>query len=239
MNFIDEERLAARAARDGRMLDRICHELRRPLAVISGYAEILAENLYGELNADQAASVATIHRTVHGMAETIADLATAFAAMIETPETADRPVSEIVRAEVATLRSSARADRARVVARCDAPVTAVVDESRLRTAFQRLMAHALRHADPAVVVDVRVRSIEGTPTIEVDDPSAMLDMVELENTFAFLHRTGRPSWSDGGAGVDLTLCRTLVESFGGRTRASAIEGQGLRYTIELPAGGPT
>ena len=61
---------------DGAALRRaLAHDLRNPIGVILGNAELLSEGVYGELTPKQAASVATIERQAERLASMLGALA--------------------------------------------------------------------------------------------------------------------------------------------------------------------
>ncbi|MCD8493062.1 MAG: hypothetical protein LRY51_14810 [Geovibrio sp.] len=57
-----------------RFLGTAAHDLRGPLASIRGFAEMLADELDGKLNGDQAEMLSMIHETSHGMLSLVNDL---------------------------------------------------------------------------------------------------------------------------------------------------------------------
>lgn len=75
LDVLKERGIEARAIDGGAIRRALAHDMRNPLGVILGNAELLREGVYGDLTAKQVASLATIERQAERLAEMMAELA--------------------------------------------------------------------------------------------------------------------------------------------------------------------
>jgi signal transduction histidine kinase len=59
---------------DVESVDRVCHELRRPLAAATAFAELLQDGISGALNAEQGEQLDVIQQNLRRLDDKIADL---------------------------------------------------------------------------------------------------------------------------------------------------------------------
>jgi signal transduction histidine kinase len=57
---------------------------------------------------------------------------------------------------------------------------------------------------------------------------------QLERIFCPFERLGAEKTSTPGAGLGLSLCKTLTELMGGTLRVDSVAGVGSRFTMTLP-----
>jgi len=217
-------------------VDRTCHELRRPVAVISGYAELLADGLAGELSPDQADHVEHIQRNVARLNRTIVDLAQlgsiALSPVPDELEDAQRLLESIV------------AEQGPVFASCGASLSlsiapplpdVLLNATAVRGALERLLEHVLRFTPRGASLVLHVYALDDIVHLELTDPGPALSDEEVERSFDYLYRPERVRGGDDPGGAALTLCRAWIERVGGRVRAIRLAEEDTTYRIELAA----
>lgn len=108
------------------------------------------------------------------------------------------------------------------------------DELRLRQVFINLVANAIKFTDRGYV---RIDA-DGTPdhvTIMVEDTGPGIPKSHRELIFdRFAQVDGSSRRRHGGAGLGLSICKSLVELHGGTIEVASSEGMGSRFVVTLP-----
>ena len=116
------------------------------------------------------------------------------------------------------------------------PMPLYADRTRLSQVMQNLLLNASKFSQPgsqiAVSASIRMRTL----VIQVIDRGRGISPTALESIFNLFVQEDRPgSTAQGGLGIGLSLCRSLVEMHGGSIAATS-EGPGLgaAFTVRLP-----
>jgi signal transduction histidine kinase len=244
LNSTLEERVAARTGELNDLVAgleafnrNVSHDLRDPLAGVSGLAQLGAAALARDDKARAGAYLNTIHAQAAQLATTVQDLLqlsrVADAPLQRKPHALRRCVDEAL----AQLRLSAPMAQAlqSVRLQVQALPEAEVDADLMRQAFVNLLGNALKftaargNRDGNVTVDLR--DTEQGPALCVEDNGLGLPPgrdAELFKPFARLHGAQVP-----GSGVGLTIVRRIVEAHGGRIWAEGVATGGTRFLFTL------
>lgn len=207
------------------------HEVRTPLALINGAAELLAEQTPGPLNDRQREfvnTIATNSRQVIAMAE---DLLTEVHLQSELFE---------LRAARIELRGLVR-DAVREVRRIAQPSLRLLDQGAplwidgdpdlLRQALWNLVNNAVRHAGADATVTVEVLRGEGEAVVTVSDNGAGMSAAERERLFdAYVVGSSRRP----GTGLGMMITQRIVTLHRGRVLVDTAPGGGTAILVALP-----
>lgn len=109
------------------------------------------------------------------------------------------------------------------------------DGSRLRQVFSNLLDNSIKHTPSGGRIDVSLHRINGIAEIRVVDTGAGIPAEHLPRVFDRFYRADPArSRREGGAGLGLAICRTIVQAHHGRMDIQSIPGQGTTVSIELP-----
>jgi signal transduction histidine kinase len=100
-----------------------------------------------------------------------------------------------------------------------------------------LLQNAIQHSLPRSTVHVRVSASEpDTASIVVEDSGTGIPAEDLPYVFERFRR-GDPSRSraTGGFGLGLSICRAILEAYGGRIEIESTNGAGTRVFVSIPA----
>jgi len=219
-------------------LAHMSHELRTPLNSILGFAQLLAGEEFGSLNARQHRYVA--HVTSSGehllsLINDVLDLTKVEAGQLEV-------MSEVVGLKqlltgcVEEIGPLARHKTQRVVVKARADVSVRSDSRRLRQVILNLLSNAIKFTPEGGVVTLETERDGSEVLIHVRDTGVGIPAAERERIFeAFTQvRTGRTR-SEEGTGLGLALSRRLMELMGGSLVLDARPGRGSTFTVRLPA----
>ncbi len=212
----------------------ISHELRTPLTIIRGEAQVTLRQNHADTR-DYRAALQTVLDQVVGLSVLVDDLLLLARAEINQlrlfPD--DLQVVDILEHQVEQwqrkmpLRSfrlnTADAEKSRIVIRAD--------EQRLRQVMTILIDNATRYSDPDDPVEISLKATEDQVMISVRDHGDGISPADLQYIF---ERFVRFKPRTDGAGLGLSIARTLVEAHEGEIYAESEQGQGSVFTVVLP-----
>ena len=222
-------------------IDRVCHELLKPLAAMRAFTEILSDEISGPVNSDQRDHLDVVLRNSDRMGALIGDfydLAESQSGAIDLDlRTCD--LEALCHAVQDQYGPRFEKQGTRLTFRTSGPLQHErVDARRLSDVLGRLLDNCLRFAAEGDVV-VSLDRFEGAARIEVLDEGPGLPVEELEQIFEPFYRSaGGRAVTDMGMGVGLAICRQVVSALGGSIRATNRPLDGMCVTIALPLNSP-
>jgi len=232
------QRLAAEGEKlRNAILAAISHDLRTPLAAISGAASSLAS---GEQRLDAPARRELV-LTIHEEAQRMNRLANNLLEMgrLQSQSVALRrewqPLEEVLGSALNQLESTIQ-DR-EVVLRLpeDLPLVAI-DEVLMERVLVNLIENALRYSPAGTPIELVASARPGEVIVEVLDRGPGLVPGEEGRIFDKFFR-GEAAGSRHGVGLGLAVARAIVEAHGGRIRAENRPGGGAAFRFSLPIEG--
>jgi PAS domain S-box-containing protein len=223
--------------RDNRALTRFAgdaaHDLRAPLQAITGFAQLLARREGAELDETSQHFLAMIMGAAGDMANLIeAALQHGQATWVEA---GFEPVDCTTIVERTLLHLDAEIARTGATLHVGDLPTVHAEPNQLGRVFQNLIANACKPGPGGrrTRVSVGADRMEGAWQLSVSDDGTGVPPEEREVIFE-LFRRGRAAQSDGGAGIGLAICRTIVERHGGRIWVEDVPGGGSRFSFVIP-----
>jgi PAS domain S-box-containing protein len=238
-----EAKNAAEAANRAKseFLANMSHELRTPLNSIIGFAEILEDRLFGQLNETQARHVRHIGASGRHLLQLVTQILDL--SKIESGR-ADIELSQVNVRDMLENSLSVMRDQASnhdltmelVVGAEDDGLTVLADELKLKQVMLNLLSNAIKFTAEGGNIRVEARRIEGELVISVYDTGAGIDPSDKSRIFrAFEQVDSTLSRQHEGTGLGLTLTRKLVEMHGGRIWVeSEALGKGSAFRFAIP-----
>ncbi|AKU90301.1 Two-component sensor PilS [Vulgatibacter incomptus] len=214
------ERLAA----VGQLAAGLAHELRNPLASMSGSVELLAAQLE-----DPAAQ--RLFGIVLRESDRLNRLVTDFLGFAGTAPTNLGAVElASVAGEVLTLVGAdpAAAGFARTAEL--EPASALADEGQVRQVVWNLVRNAVEASSSDGEIRVTTGTRKGQAFVRVEDRGAGIHPELLERIFDPFFTT-----KDRGTGLGLATVHRIVDGLGGHLEVDSVVGEGTRFTVVLPA----
>jgi two-component system sensor histidine kinase KdpD len=216
------------------LLASISHDLRTPLAVITGASSALSDptmTFDPQARRSLAAQIETKSREMTEIISNVLDLM-----RLESGQLSLRldwvMVDDLVSS--ALERLGARLIDHPVESRVPTDLPPVhVDSSLMLQVFTNLLENVAKHTPAGTHATVDAVLEDQFVRVSIEDTGPGLPGEDLEKLFAKFHR-GRDESSAGGAGLGLSICRAIVTAHGGRIDASQRPGGGARFSFTLP-----
>jgi signal transduction histidine kinase len=207
------------------------------LNAIIGFAEILANQYFGPLSPRQLdysrGIIDSSHRLL-SLINDILDLATIEAGymMLEI----DRiEVNDLLEAVMTLTRERARNQDLSLTMSCPEGIDAIeADERRLKQALFNLISNAIKFTPAGGSVRLDARQDNGDLILCVADTGVGIPAADQGRVFDKFER-GNPYSRDSGAGLGLSLVKSLIELHGGSVTIASEPGSGTTILCRLPA----
>jgi len=242
----EQQRVAAlaRALEQQQELDRlksefiqnVSHELRSPLALIYGYAQLLYTGELGHLEVAQQNAVTIIARRARMLSDLVQDITLILETEVGPPKPETIPLDELTQAAIEDFQLAT--DQADLTLRAEiAPDLPPVQGTytHLRRVLDNLLGNALKFTPAGGAITVRLRQEGEEVMLAVSDTGIGIPKDQLGRVFdRFYQVDGSIRRRYGGVGLGLALVKEIVESFGGRVAVESQQGAGTTFTIWLP-----
>jgi signal transduction histidine kinase len=206
------------------------HELRTPITVALGHAELIERRAVDPTIAEDAAVIADELMRLRRLADRLLLLAGT-----EDPEFLHiRPVDVETMVVDAIRRWTATPRRWQIDNGDEATVMA--DSDRLAVALDALIENAVKHTRERDTIEISLRRREPDVVITVRDTGTGIPASDLDRIFDRFARAdpGR-SRHTGGFGLGLSIVKAIVDAHHGTIHVESREGGGTRFEIRLPA----
>ncbi|PRQ05314.1 Sporulation kinase E [Enhygromyxa salina] len=219
------ERLAAL----GTLAASVAHEVRNPLAAISGCAELLEADVGEE---DQR-----LIRVIRSESSRLADIVSELLDYTR-PRRLERAKIELGRA-LAELADSFRADPSNadielVVSVPKEPVPVELDIGQLTQVLWNLVRNGAQAMAGKGRLELELEALDEQVRLHLRDYGTGIEAASLGRIFEPFYST-----KTGGTGIGLALVHRIVEEHGGEIRVESTVGEGTQFVIELPRRAPT
>jgi signal transduction histidine kinase len=214
------------------------HELKNPLNVIGGYAEILDEGQFGELNAEQRQSLKEIHEQVSVLTRLVnqlLDLGRYEAGALDLQRDAVS-VPDLLEGVVRSFRTLARQRGIDLCVRIAAHAPPVVwgDVERLRNeVLGNLLSNAIKFTPAGGSVTLSAAADGRGLRVRVRDTGPGIPADKTALVFEKFYQADAPARTLG-AGLGLAIARDMVIAHGGQIGVESEPGGGATFWFTIP-----
>jgi len=226
--------LQARENLERALLNSISHDLRTPLASVTGVLSSLRdksvhlnEEARQELLDTACGEAERLNRFVGNLLDMTRIEAGAVRLNIEPCD-----VQDLVGCAIAALEP--RINSRKVTFKMQ-PVMPLVpmDLVLMTQVLVNILDNALKYSPPGTGIDLVAHADNAWCILEIADRGPGVPEQDLKRVFDKFYRIPVPEGA-GGTGLGLSICKGIVEAHGGRIRAENREGGGLKIIVRLP-----
>jgi signal transduction histidine kinase len=221
----DNERLLER---EKRFVQDASHQLRTPITIALGHAELLARQQRGD-GEDAHIVVEELQRL-----RRLADLLL-WIVSVEEGRTRGRSAVHLDVMVAESLRRWIGVERREwAIGRLDT-ATVLCDADQLQMALDELVQNAVTHTERDDAITLEVVADDGSVIVRVADGGSGIAEDDLGRIFErFARSDGSAARAPGGAGLGLSFVKSVAESHGGRVSVTSASGRGSVFELELP-----
>ena len=215
------------------LLSSVSHDLRTPLTVIAGSASSLLE---GEKNLDAV----TKHELTQGIYEEAKRLDRLVHNLLEMSRLQSGEVKinmewyvleEVIGCALAQLDSQLQDHPVSISLPTDLPLVQI-DALLLERVVINLLENAMKYTPPGTPVEISGRLNDNELLVTVADKGPGLPVGQEERIFEKFYQV--TPGSARGAGLGLTICRSIIEAHGGHIWAANRPEGGARFSFTIP-----
>ncbi|WP_349371544.1 DUF3369 domain-containing protein [Salinarimonas sp.] len=223
------------------ILGTVAHDLKNPLAVILGRAEML-EDLLGmpePARDTMRAQVGHIRETARQLTDMVGTLVAD--AMNDALDISIRreplDLAALAREVIEANRPLAERKGQAIALEAPAPVPAIGDQDRLREAIENLVSNAIKYSPIGAPISVAVTGETEEAAVAVRDRGPGLMPEDVARVFGRFQRlSAKPTAGEGSTGLGLSIVRRIAELHGGEAQATSPgPGLGATFTIRIPS----
>ncbi len=216
------------------------HELRSPLASISGYVEMLLAEDFGPLNEAQRERLEIVQRSANRLlhtTDTLLDLTRIEGGRIELT-LQPRDLAALVEAAIAEFGPQMEAKDQRLVwqAAPDLP-GALCDEERAEQIIDNLLSNASKYTSSGgqITVSLAPAEMKGFLELSVTDTGVGIPAEDQNRLFSrFFRGEGAQRMGARGTGLGLYITKALVQLHGGRIWFESARDEGSTFHVTFP-----
>ena len=236
-----EQREAAESASRAKsaFLSNMSHELRTPLNAIIGFAQMLSGGYAGPLNERQLGYVANVQESGEHLLQLVNDILDL--SRLESGRLDIRietcSFDQVAQSALAMVQPQARQAEI-TLSFAPTGITLPADPRALTQILVNLLGNAVKFSTAQGSVSLEASRDNGVVRIRVCDNGAGMSEAESRAVSqpVHLHRIDvYRTRANSGAGLGLSICRSLVELHGGRLEIASRPGAGTTVHILLPA----
>jgi two-component system, OmpR family, sensor kinase len=238
-------RLGASFEQQRQFIADASHELRTPVSIVSGEAELALSR--EERSPDELrAALRTIREEMQGLQRIVEDLF-----LLARAHAGERLLSpselylgELCAECVRAVRSLAAQKQLTVRYEGTDELPLRGDEALLRRLLLNLLDNAIKHTPREGRVTVSARPVDGEYVVEVEDSGSGIPEDARARVFDRFFRAERARGAGeplSGAGLGLAIARSIAQAHGGRLTLERSDSSGtlFRFTVPAPAVGAT
>jgi signal transduction histidine kinase len=211
----------------GQLAASLAHEIKNPLAGISGAIQILGSGL--EAGHPHKEIITEALHQIDRLDAAVKDLLVY--ARPKPPSSTRQSLDAIIERVLILLREEPAFRSVRVHCKgLDGDHQIVVDEAQMQQVLTNLLLNAAHACENDGEIVCRVRRLMSTVRIIIEDTGKGMPPEVLARVFEPFYTT-----KARGTGLGLPICRRIVEAHGGTIDIQSVVGRGTRVVVELPS----
>lgn len=215
------------------LIANISHDLRTPLTMIIGYAEVMRD-IEGENTPENIQVIINEATRLSSMVGDLVEISRyQGGAESMSPETFS--LSDEAHALLEEYRALLTADGYTLTDEITDGILVTADRKRILQVLRNLLDNAVNYSGKSQSITLRIQQCEETARVEVTDRGEGIPEEELENIWQRYYRaTGNHERSVVGSGLGLSIVRENLELHGARYGVDSKLGEGSTFWFELP-----
>lgn len=218
------DRIQEHAERERNFINTASHELRTPIAALSGVTEVVLEH------PDTTSAIKPHLLRSRRIISQMEDLVVILLALARAPDKLANNTENIdIRTEIPAIVADheylCRGKDLLLTVEIESPIPVVAPLNIIRVAIGNLVRNAIENCDRGVI---RIYS-EHPGTITIDDPGYGMSPVEISRIYTQMAKSGQ--YMSGGIGIDLII--RICTHFGWKLNFESVAGKGTKAILSF------
>jgi len=210
------------------------HELRTPITIIKGFAETLQD--LPSVSVPMLTEITEkIVRNCHRMDTLVKNLLT-LSDIEYVPDSRFYPCDVVALADncrhvLLTLSPTTRID----IEKTHDKIMVEADPDLLELALMNLLENGVKYSNPPAHVTIYLKSQADEVIIAIQDRGIGIPAADVSHVFERFYTVNKAhSRRLGGAGLGLSIVKTIIEKHEGTVSVASVQGQGTTFTFNIP-----
>jgi two-component system phosphate regulon sensor histidine kinase PhoR len=218
----------------------VSHELKTPLAAISGASEIL---LGGAMDKPDVAQkfITMIHKNGDRLKRIVEDLLDLSRleqkGIANLLDSEPQPLHDVLERALSHASSHAEKKSISITTHIESNIHMAMNPTLLEQAVFNLIENATKYSEPKteITVEVQYNHANHITTISIQDQGPGIESKHLSRLFERFYRVDKArSRDEGGTGLGLSIVKHIAQVHGGEVHVSSEVGKGSCFTLSFP-----
>ena len=211
----------------------VSHEIKSPIATISGYAQLLCdESLDAQTRMAYTRSISESCAQLSRLSDNLLRI-TRLESGKRKPLAEPFMLDEQLRRTLAAMMPQFR--RKRLELTVDLPAARIVsDRELLEQVWQNILRNAIKFTPEGGEISVRLAAADGAFRVEIADSGIGISQDAQKHIFEKFYQADGSHHTEG-SGLGLSLVKRIVDACGGEISVQSAPGEGSAFTVVLPA----
>jgi PAS domain S-box-containing protein len=220
-------------------VSNLSHELRTPLTSINGSLELIQGGYAGSMTDEQKEFLNIISKNMTrltGLVNDLLDLSVIQSGKVSV-DLRVNDFQRIIDAAINAIKPTAEKKKVAVAYRGPgAPVEMLCDEVKIKQVLTNILGNAIKFTSEEGSVFVEADKRNDEFVVKVIDTGIGIAREQFERIFeAFTQVDSSPTRSAGGAGLGLSISKSIIDAHKGRIWVESSPGKGSAFFFSLPA----
>ncbi|KAF5062934.1 Adaptive-response sensory-kinase SasA [anaerobic digester metagenome] len=210
----------------------VAHELRTPLTALRSHLEAMAEGLW-EPTAERLNGCVEEVKRLSSLVVDLDGLAKLEQDIFQLKKT-ESNLLEIVQNVSRNFEKEADNKQIRILVE-GAPSSILLDKDRIVQVITNLLSNAIKYTPEGGQIKVQVKDEVTRGIVMIEDNGIGIPQKDLPYIFERFYRTDQSrNRKTGGAGIGLTIAKSIIEAHKGKITVDSNEGAGSKFTVLIP-----
>lgn len=215
-----------------RLTSDVAHELRTPIANVSSYLEAIIEGVW-EPTPER---LQNCYDELERIAKLVSDLERLRQVEHENLILHKSDVDLLELSKTVIRSFEKQAAQKNLCCTISGYAKASVDPDRMQQVITNLVSNAVKYSNENGSIRILLEEKEDAVMLRVEDEGIGIAQKDLPLIFERFYRTDKSrDRKTGGAGIGLTIAKTIVQAHGGKILVESEAGRGSSFTVVLPA----
>ncbi len=215
-----------------RLTSDVAHELRTPLANVSSYLEMMSEGVW-EPTSERLQNCYEELQRLSGLVSDLERLRQLETENLKLEKT-NIDILELAQTVVKQFHTKLL-EKQQICTVKGKNVIISADKKRIQQVITNLISNAVKYTPEKGVIEVETESDGHYGILRVRDNGIGMSQADCRLIFERFYRVDKSrNRKTGGAGIGLTIVKSIVSAHGGNVYVDSQQGKGSCFTIELP-----